>query len=107
MMDLFRKSLFQRTSSFDEEAYARKEWQEHNASRREVRLDVTGEHNQSRVVSKKPKLIAAKATGPERSDLERWYIVLDEMMSVGSHQSSTELQNTLADVRDDIYAFLH
>lgn len=89
-------SLFQRNSSFDEHAGGAskqqcKEWQE--------RLDA--QEPPDKKINK-----VAKDDGPSRSDLEHWYRVLDEMMDVGSHQSSAELRDTLGDVRDEIYGFL-
>lgn len=96
-------NLFQRTSSFDQD-YAQGAREER--PQRDVRLDVTGEHNQSRV-ARSSNIPGERTDSPSRSDLERWYRVLDEMMSVGSHQSSAELQDTLADVRDEIYGFLY
>jgi hypothetical protein len=102
-------SQFQRTSSFDEEAYYR-------LAKRLERAHTTFKESQERRPSP-PKTpgtenvalprTATKQDGPSRSDLEHWYRVLDEMMSVGSHQSSAELRDTLGDLRDDIYAYLH
>jgi hypothetical protein len=91
---------FQRRSSFDQEAYARKEWQERISRPREVRLDVTGKHNQSRAHT------VTAADGPLRSDLERWYESLRDIISResdGDVDHSTELE----DLKDEIYGFLY
>jgi hypothetical protein len=81
-MNPIHRGLFQRTSSFDEEAYARKEWQE-------------------RLPDKPTKLIEAKATSPERSDLERWYQALRDICENDDHLMELE------DLKDEIYGFLY
>ena len=83
------RGLFQRTSSFDD------------------RLDPenTGKVTQLHKGSP-PKLLAAKADGPLRSDLERWYESLRDIISRESNgdvDHSTELE----DLKDEIYGFLY
>jgi hypothetical protein len=77
-------SLFQRTSSFDQAMDS-------------GQVPII-RSNQSR------KLIDAKATGPERSDLESWYRSLRDICEEAEGKIDSR---ALEDVRDEIYGFLY
>lgn len=77
-------SLFQRTSSFAPHEHHPVERSRHSETLR----------------------VEAKPEGPSRSDLERWYHALLDLLdreSDGDVDHTTELE----DLRDEIYAYLH
>jgi hypothetical protein len=84
-------SLFQRNSSFDQEAYARK---------------IAARKNWPDTTPKPSRTTESKASVPERSDLNRWYESLRDICareSEGDIDHSTELE----DLKDEIYGFLY
>jgi len=90
---------FPRKSSFDAEAYARKEWQDRLLER--DRQITSGEARVNEAASR----TVTKQDGPSKRDLERWYQALRDICareSDGDVDHSTELE----DLKDEIYAYL-
>jgi len=81
------KSLFQRTSSFDDRVDS------------ENTMAVTQTHRD-------PPRIVAKADGPSSSDLNRWY---ESLRDICERESDGDVDHSqeLEDLKDEIYGYLY